>query len=285
MQHVWLFWLWLIGALLTKTQAWGEPYDHLTEGLLRQVMTRLDVAALPQIPDEEDDSVEGAHHETAADDNLLDRYRKEGDILGGPSIRDQEYLQHSSLWGHQYVAGGAGEGVQRLKPDGSAKNVQVVKTDAVLPAYCNPPNPCPKGYASEDGCLEEFENSASFSRDYQSAQDCMCDSEHMFDCPGTTRENEIDALARSIHNQGMVSSEALGRIVHHSHNAYPVEGQHKSVMAKKFFRKEDHEWFQKQRLEQKSKKWRHSATSAHNPYLQGDKLPVVAKKAPVAPRY
>lgn len=22
-----------------------------------------------------------------------------------PSIRDQEYLQHSSLWGHQYVAG------------------------------------------------------------------------------------------------------------------------------------------------------------------------------------
>jgi hypothetical protein len=22
-----------------------------------------------------------------------------------PSIRDQEYLQHSSLWGHQYMAG------------------------------------------------------------------------------------------------------------------------------------------------------------------------------------
>jgi hypothetical protein len=27
-----------------------------------------------------------------------------------PSLRDQEYLQHSSLWGHQYVSGGAGEG-------------------------------------------------------------------------------------------------------------------------------------------------------------------------------
>lgn len=60
--------------------------------------------------------------------------------------RDQEYLEHSSLWGHQYVAGGAGEGAQRLKPDGSGRNVQVVKSDAVLPAYCNPPNPCPVGY-------------------------------------------------------------------------------------------------------------------------------------------
>lgn len=42
--------------------------------------------------------------------------------------------------------GGAGEGAQRLKPDGSVKNIQVIKTDAVLPAYCNPPNPCPLGY-------------------------------------------------------------------------------------------------------------------------------------------
>lgn len=28
-----------------------------------------------------------------------------------------------------------------------------------------------------------FENTAAFSRDYQSAQDCMCDTEHMLDCP------------------------------------------------------------------------------------------------------
>lgn len=27
-----------------------------------------------------------------------------------PSLRDQEYLQHSSLWGRQYISGGAGEG-------------------------------------------------------------------------------------------------------------------------------------------------------------------------------
>lgn len=66
-----------------------------------------------------------------------------------PSLRDQEYLQHSSLWGHQFMAGGAGEGKQRLKPDGSVRNQQQVKTDATLPAYCNPPNPCPVGYSGK----------------------------------------------------------------------------------------------------------------------------------------
>merc|ERR1711874_861584 len=40
----------------------------------------------------------------------------------------------------------------------------------VLPAYCDPPNPCPQGYTAEDGCIE-------------ASQNCMCDSEHMFSCP------------------------------------------------------------------------------------------------------
>lgn len=73
--------------------------------------------------------------------------------------------------------GGAGEGEQKLKPDGSISNVQVVKTDTMIPSYCTPPNPCPLGYTSEDGCLEIFKNTASFSREYQSMQNCMCDSE------------------------------------------------------------------------------------------------------------
>lgn len=98
-------------------------------------------------------------------------------LEGNPStaLRDQEYLQQNALWGHQYVSGGAGEGPHRLKPQ--------IKTDASLPAYCNPPNPCPVGVSEEQGCLIEFENSASFSREYQASQECMCDAEHMFECP------------------------------------------------------------------------------------------------------
>jgi len=32
-----------------------------------------------------------------------------GERTGHPSMRDQEYLEHSSLYGHQYVTGGTGE--------------------------------------------------------------------------------------------------------------------------------------------------------------------------------
>lgn len=76
------------------------------------------------------------------------------DSLGGrnlhPSLRDQEFLEHSTLWGSQLMSGGAGEGEQRLKPGGSFPNRQEIKTDSTLPAYCNPPNPCPLGYSGKD---------------------------------------------------------------------------------------------------------------------------------------
>ncbi|XP_062126826.1 neuroendocrine protein 7B2 [Drosophila sulfurigaster albostrigata] len=94
-----------------------------------------------------------------------------------PSLRDQEFMQHSSLWGHQYVTGGMGEGQSRYNT--------IVKTDASLPAYCNPPNPCPEGYDMETmggNCINDFQNTAIYSREFQAAQDCTCDNEHMFDC-------------------------------------------------------------------------------------------------------
>lgn len=76
--------------------------------------------------------------------------------------------------------GGAGEGDQQLHPESEFEHRQEVKSDNVLPAYCDPPNPCPVGYSSHDGCLEEFDNSADFSRSYQAHQQCLCDQEHMF---------------------------------------------------------------------------------------------------------
>ena len=45
--------------------------------------------------------------------------------------------------------------------------------------------------SAENHCITDFENTAAFSRDYQSAQDCMCDNEHMLDCSNETeREDE-----------------------------------------------------------------------------------------------
>jgi len=155
----------------------------------------------------------------------------------GPStsIRDQEYLQHSSLFGHQFVAGGAGEGAQRLLPSGALKNLQEVKTDAVLPAYCDPPNPCPVGYTAEDGCIEEFENTAAFSREYQAAQDCMCDSEHMFSCQQQpqSKDSELDTLARSIQNEGLTHNNIDELLSDMKDNNPYLKGDKLPVAAKK----------------------------------------------------
>lgn len=154
-------------------------------------------------------------------------------------IRDQEYLEHSSLPGRIMMQGGAGEGQQHLKPDGSVPNVQVVKSNSILPAYCNPPNPCPIGYTAEDDCLEDFENSAAFSRDHQSKQECMCDQEHMFDCPGRSEDSEIDTLARSISNSDFSDTfESLANSIQSP--GKDMDKDHK-VVAKKFFMKKAEE--------------------------------------------
>lgn len=133
-----------------------------------------------------------------------------------PSLRDSEYLQHSSLWGHKYVSGGAGEGPHVAKSQ--------IKSDATLPAYCNPPNPCPVGYTEEQGCTTDFENSASFSREYQGAQECMCDSEHMFECPS----NAVQDQANGQQNFGFLARQ------------FPQE--HKNLVAKKFWVKKVNIW-------------------------------------------
>jgi len=154
-----------------------------------------------------------------------------GERTGHPSMRDQEYLEHSSLFGHQYVTGGAGEVGQhyfKLKP----------KTDASLPAYCNPPNPCPVGYTEDQGCITQFENTAAFSRDYQSAQECMCDGEHMFDCPGP-KENDKHDRQLSTDLESFLARQ-FGE---------------KNFVAKKLY-----------------------GDANLNPYLSGDKLPIAAKK-------
>merc|ERR1739844_124624 len=70
---------------------------------------------------------------------------------------------------------------------------------SMLPAYCDPPNPCPLGYTAADGCIEDFENTSEFSRRYQSHQKCICDTEHMFDCPEeNTHRGEDDIAAVNI---------------------------------------------------------------------------------------
>ncbi|CAG0884165.1 unnamed protein product, partial [Cyprideis torosa] len=194
------------------------------------------------------------------------------EAAGRAMIRDTEYLQHSaSLWGSKYMQGGAGEGNQDLKPDGSIPNSQEIKSDSVLPAYCEPPNPCPVGYTEEDGCLEDFDNTAAFSREYQMAQECMCDSEHMFNCPDSTQDDQISTLARTISNQGL-NHKDLDNLLQ------SMDNYNKKVVAKKFY---DRSQFTERESQMKNKARALSkrfSFRAPNPFLQGSQLPIAAKK-------
>ena len=46
---------------------------------------------------------------------------------------------------------GSSYGTMRIKPSGNSSPSATTerKTEGVLPAYCNPPNPCPMGYTGE----------------------------------------------------------------------------------------------------------------------------------------
>ncbi|XP_014213193.1 neuroendocrine protein 7B2 [Copidosoma floridanum] len=126
------------------------------------------------------------------------------------SIRDQEYLQHSSLWSNQALNNNnhnnykTNDRHNKVQPGVAAaavgKQSKDEKTESQLPAYCTPPNPCPVGYTSENNCIENFENTAAFSREYQSAQDCMCDSEHMLECPSGPEPDDNSLSAMSMTN-------------------------------------------------------------------------------------
>jgi len=182
----------------------------------------------------------------------------------GGSLRDLEHLPHSSLWGHKYIGGGAGEGKQYLSPSGALPNKEEVKTDAVLPAYCDPPNPCPPGFAGDDGCLEEFDNTAEFSREFQARQNCLCDEDHMFSCPPNHRK-----ASESLRDDVEEFSQALNVLL----DKAGIKDQHKTLVAKKFH--------PNKRRAKRAAELTHGTRQSRqhlNPYLQGERLRTVAKK-------
>merc|ERR1712179_447089 len=126
-----------------------------------------------------------------------------------------------------HYAGGQEDHHQPQKSQqGAAKRLK----GGVLPAYCDPPNPCPKGYTAEDGCIEveEFENRAEFSRKYQASQNCMCDSEHMFSCPDV---NSFDSMYKNQQDPGLFGLDAIAPLEDIS-NPY-LSGSKLPIAAKK----------------------------------------------------
>lgn len=117
------------------------------------------------------------------------------------SMRQEESESHSSsIAGHQYVSGGAGEGKQHLSPDGKFDNKYETKSDEDLPAYCDPPNPCPINEIGDDCDPRPYkEFTAEFSKNYQDQQNCMCDEDHN-ECSKTKKPKSFDKINNLIEN-------------------------------------------------------------------------------------
>lgn len=104
--------------------------------------------------------------------------------------------------------------------------------------------------------MESVPNTAEFSRDYQNQQNCPCDPEHMFDC--------------SLNGGSVMNNVA-------------IDGAHATVRGKKFHEKKDGNGF----VDSFHERHPRSADASgkiqarkYNPYLEGEPLPVIAKKAP-----
>ncbi|KAH8292243.1 hypothetical protein KR054_007554 [Drosophila jambulina] len=252
---------WLVGVLLLLSSGCqGQSYgtkDILADVLLTDLLNRMDNDMQVGYYDVDNDGVR------APKDNvdLVSRSEYASLCDGGsdcimpsgagssPSLRDHEFLQHSSLWGHQFISGGLGEGPSRYP--------NIVKNDAGLPAYCNPPNPCPEGYDVETqggSCITDFDNTATFSREFQAAQDCTCDNEHMFDC---SDQDSADAGS----DKGDLNSAVEQYILQ--------MGQENSLNnVNSLVKKAGYPAMPDPRLD----------AAVMNPFLQGDRLPIAAKK-------
>lgn len=93
--------------------------------------------------------IAGHYYDEMPEEDINNFVQEEDTILPRTVLRDAEHLPYNPMWGHKFLSGGAGEGDQYLSPEGDFHNVHQVKTDAMLPSYCDPPNPCPVGYVTD----------------------------------------------------------------------------------------------------------------------------------------
>lgn len=194
------------GDILYPANRQGSLYDEPNDPISYQrALAALEAIAkanrFSNDDDEMTDDVDSSDLEELLENSYLNENNFNGEISADPRGDDEETESHSSLGaGHQYVSGGAGEGKQHLKPNGAVPNKEEVKSDEDLPAYCNPPNPCPVGYTGEGCDRKPFEEyTAEYSKAYQEEQNCMCDNDHN-ECQNTSRRSKSDRVSDIIND-------------------------------------------------------------------------------------
>lgn len=132
--------------LFSRVTHFVQEENLLTDALLRELISQMgnELANAADTYLEYPEKVKELPLELPGDYDGMDT------LNPNPSIRDQEYLQHSTLWSHQRVNNNNNKGNDRHKIQSTGlKGIKDEKTENPLPAYCTPPNPCPVGYTSE----------------------------------------------------------------------------------------------------------------------------------------
>jgi len=155
-----------------------------------------------------------------------------------------------------------------------AGGMPAVKSDESLPFYCHPPNPCPKGLTSEDGCQDGIEDTADAQKEWISNMQlhgyCSCDHEHMFDCSEAKPAGSKASGAPSF-------NDVVDKILADKASATYMSGEKRmSVVAKKSPRTKRS--ISGDKMEQELRKVSDTAEQKRNPFLSGERLRTVAKK-------
>jgi len=192
------------------------------------------------------------------------------ELPGVAAIRDPEYIEHSSQ--------AANEGFLQIPEETNTGSVDKGKTEGQfaakaksdLPFYCHPPNPCPKGMSSADGCQEGIEDTMKAQKEWitrmQEKGYCTCDREHMFDCPASPSEDHSSTI-----------NDVVDKILSDQAAATYMSGEKRqTLVAKKSPRVR--RALKHNAMDSELKKVDHISHKQVNPYLSGERLRTVAKK-------
>jgi len=230
-----------------------DPYDEM---LLQSMYKRLSEIDSNYFMSELENGLHGARD---VDDGNV------GEGFGAAVIRDPEYIEHSSQAANEGFLHASGQSNHTV----DSTHVEGLSASKSLPFYCPPPNPCPKGYTSANGCQEGIKDTMEFQKKWitglQQEGYCSCDHEHMSDCPASN----------SLHAENANSlNEIVDKILADQASATYMSGEKRqTLVAKKSPRV-------KRGLTNKMEKEHKQADHKKNmnPYLAGERLRTVAKK-------
>ncbi|CAH8449234.1 unnamed protein product [Schistosoma mattheei] len=197
------------------------------------------------------------------------------EVLNEPSLteRRNEIAYQNSLWGEHKVSGGSSETGQWIDyallgaeaQDTTANNLNLsseLESSHIeskfdnLPAYCDPPNPCPLNYKSNDlptPCDQDIEDTIEFNRHWiirkMQNGECSCDNEHMDNCPVESNENGhktnfmsgqktdgkiflINPYLRGESRKRLVAKKRVKRSHNYRYNPYLLGSVHKTAVKK-----------------------------------------------------